>query len=172
MYLEETSDKDESNEEQVNSDDDDRIDTSQYHDSLINSSGFDMSECTHERCILQFRHRLDCGNHMDIGKHKFESNKMSSIEKAKTMYKNRLENENMQKHVPLRNFTVIQNVHPSISRKVLRQGGALPAKKVSKRFNFNQKQFMVNAYDQGERTGSKINSATLALVSIFDVIKE
>ena len=131
-----------------------------------------MLECTHERCILQFRRRSDRDNHMDTGKHKFEPNKMSLVEKAKIMYKNRLENENMQRHVPLSNFTLVQNVAPSTNRKVLHQGWARPSKKVSTRFNFNQKQFMIDAYDQGERTGFKINPATLALVSIFEVIKE
>ena len=172
MYSEEVSDEDENNEEQVDNDDDDRMDTSQYHGGLLNRSGFDIWECTHERCILQFRRRSDRDNHMDTGKHKFEPNKTNLVEKAKIMYRNRLENEKMQRHVPLSNFTVLQNVDSPKDRKTLHQGWALPSRKVSKRFNFNQKQFMIDAYDQGERSGFKINPATLAIVSLFEAIKQ
>ena len=41
VHLEEISDEDESNEEPIDSDDDNRMNTSQYHDGLVNRTDFD-----------------------------------------------------------------------------------------------------------------------------------
>ncbi|CAF1685817.1 unnamed protein product [Rotaria magnacalcarata] len=152
-FVEETSDDDDEyiDEHMISDNDDNQMDTSESHAGPANQNGFCMWECTHERCILQFRRRSDRDNHLDTGKHKFESNKVTLVEKAKIMYKSRLENDSIQRHVPLSNFTIIQDAGSLITTKKLHQGWGLPLKKVAKRFNFNQKSFMIDAYDKGEK---------------------
>lgn len=165
-FLEESSDDDENNNTQmIDDDEDERLDASAPYDGFINPTGFSMWECTHERCILQFRRRSDRDNHMDTGTHKFEPNKVVLVEKAKMLYKSRLENDNIHKHIPLSYVTGTQGGDSLTRIKPLNQGWALPTKKLSKRFNLNQKSFMIDAYDQGEKTGFKMNPTSLSLVS-------
>jgi len=47
----------------------------------------------------------------------------------------------------------------------LYQGCGLPTQKTHKRFNPNQKNYMIDAFNHGEQTGFKMNSSTVALVS-------
>ncbi len=98
------------------------MDTNQPQDDPVNHTGFYMLECTHESCTLQFHQRSDRDNHLDTGKHKFEAGKMPLIEKAKVMYKNRLDNDAINKSILLHNFNVTQNVDPTITKTTLRQG--------------------------------------------------
>jgi hypothetical protein len=141
------------------------MDTNESQDAPVNRTGFYMWECTHERCILQFRRRSDRDNHLDTGRHKFESNKISVVEKAKSMYKNQLDSDTIKKNIALNNFTIVQNIDPTTTTKALRQGWGLPTRMIQKRFNVAQKKYMIDAYDHGEETGFKINPATLSIVS-------
>ncbi|CAF4884432.1 unnamed protein product, partial [Rotaria magnacalcarata] len=47
----------------ISDNDDSQMDTSESHAGPANQNGFCMWECTHERCILQFRRRSDRDNH-------------------------------------------------------------------------------------------------------------
>ncbi|CAF3928825.1 unnamed protein product [Rotaria sp. Silwood2] len=136
---EENSDDENSENELIDNDDDSQVDTNQFQNEPVNHHGFDMWECTYERYILQFCRRSDRDNHVDTGKHKLEPYVVPMIEKAKLMYKNCLHNDNVQKNVPLNNFTVIQDVNSANTTKNLQQGWALPSKKIQKRFNSNKK---------------------------------
>lgn len=165
MFLDAISDEEEGEDQQTAKNDDNQMDTNQSQDDPVNRHGFYLWECTDERCILQFRRRSDRDSHLDTGKHKYESDAMPLIEKAKVMYQNRLENDIIQKNVLLQNFNVIQNFVPNLPTKSLYQGWGLPTQKTHKRFNPNQKNYMIDAFNHGEQTGFKMNSSTLALVS-------
>ena len=158
-------DEDEDEDEEMISNNDDRIDTNHSRENPVYRNGFCLWECTHERCVLQFRRRSDRDNHLDTGKHKFEPNKMILVEKAKHMYKDHLDKDIIQKNISLNNFDVLPDVDHAKIVHTLHQGWALPAKRVHKRFNANQKQYLIGAYEEGERTGFKVNPSTLSIVS-------
>lgn len=162
---EEEDDDDENKEEDAIENLDNEMDITQFEENPVNHHGFDLWECTDERCILQFRRRSDRDSHMDTGKHKYESNKITLVEKAKYLFRDNLENDKMQKNIPLQNFNISQPLVSNQSNTSLPEGWALPTQKPPKRFNDNQRTYMTDAYDRGEQTGFKTNPATLALVS-------
>ncbi len=77
----------------------------------------------------------------------------------------------LKKNILLHNFNVTQNVNSTITKATLRQGWGLPSKRIQKRFNLNQKNYMIDAYNHGEETGFKINPSTLSLASKIIVRK-
>ena len=165
IFLEAICDEDEDEDEETSCDENNHM-TNQSLDNPVYQNGFCLWECTDERCVLQFRRRSDRDNHLDMGKHKFEPNKMVLVEKAKLMYKSHLDRDIIQKNVTLNNFDIVQSVDQKKIVNTSHQGWALPAKRVNKRFNSNQREYLINAYDEGEKTGFKMNPSTLSIVSV------
>lgn len=165
LLLEQISDEEEDEDEEFPCTDHNPMEINHSEEHPIYPNGFCLWECTDENCVLQFRRRSDRDNHMDTGKHKYESNKMVLVEKAKFLYKDCLEKDIIQKAISCNNFNVVQNSDGTKIVNQLRQGWALPAKRVHKRFDSNQREYLIEAYEQGEITGFKMNPSTLSVVS-------
>jgi hypothetical protein len=127
------------------------------------SSGFLLWDCPVENCICQYRRYYDLQYHLDTGKHILKGVKMPLLDKAKTMFKTLTENDIQRTPITLQNFNIIQNIN-GISTVVLSKGWALPLPKTNTRFTELQKEYLIDAYNNGEETGFKSNPETLSLV--------
>ncbi|CAF1356373.1 unnamed protein product [Adineta ricciae] len=125
------------------------------------SSSFVTFDCTEPHCIMQFRREDRLRAHLLIGNHKTVAPPVRLLDKAAVIYKESLENDNI-KEIPI--LTSINTVvaNPRISTVTLKEGWALfhPRPKVT--FTLVQRSYLIEKYDEGEKTGAKCDPSKLA----------
>ncbi|CAF4119051.1 unnamed protein product [Rotaria sp. Silwood2] len=84
-------------------------------------SGFLLWDCPVEGCIQQYRRNYDLQCHLDKGKYIVKGVKTSLLDKAKSMFKNILENDAQRVPITLQNFKSVQNFN-RMSTVVLPKG--------------------------------------------------
>jgi hypothetical protein len=106
--------------------------------------------------------------HIASGKHKYQPKKLSILDNAAHIYKNRLENVTYQSFNPL--SSIASGSSTSIttisSRTALLQGWALPVAKLSTRFTREQVEFLVNKFNEGETSCHKWDPLSVAMVTL------
>ncbi len=106
--------------------------------------------------------------HIASGKHVYQPKKLSILDSAAHIYKNRLENVDYQS---FNSLTSISSV-PSTSNTTIsgamtfRQGWALPTAKPSTRFTKEQIEFLIDKFNEGEKSGHKWDPTSVAMVII------
>ncbi|CAF3349549.1 unnamed protein product [Rotaria sp. Silwood2] len=140
--------------------DDDLID---HASEKSNSSEFLLWDCPVEGCIRQYRRYYDLQSHLDTGKHVLKKVKMPLLDKAKIIFQTLLENDNQRVPVRLQNFNTIVNTDGKWN-VILSKGWALSSPRTNTRFTESQKQYLIDAYQDGENSGLKSNPETLSLM--------
>lgn len=141
----------------------DNMDTSISRPVEDSSTGFLTFRCNDTQCQRWFRSMDRCEDHIISGKHVYCKVKLSLLDTAVRTYESQTDKIGSHSAVA---FPMANLGSPAVDTfRSLGEGWALPQQKSRKRFSAEQISFLVQKYDEGERTGNKWNPATVALVS-------
>lgn len=129
------------------------------------TAGFVVFRCSDSQCVKWYRSVVRCEDHIVSGRHIYPTAKLSLLDTAVTTYKIKTDQIDFD-----RDLTSTTNVATSpitSSTCLLAEGWALVQSKSNKRFSSEQIAFLVEKYDEGERSGNKWNPAAVAAVSIL-----
>jgi hypothetical protein len=142
----------------------DDVDTMRHeHPELDSSSGFAIFRCSEAQCIKWYRSIDRCEDHIATGKHVHPPAKLSLLDVAVKTFKAQTDRVFSKSTT-----TMPMNTTFDLSTNgttCLSEGWALPQPKLNKRFTREQIAFLVEKYDEGERSGNKWNPAVVASVS-------
>jgi len=112
--------------------------------------------CPVKGCIKTFLRSSSLQYHMIFDEHVIQSKKETIYERAKQGYAKRLEEGSHPNPALQTKFEVFQG------EKILKQGWALKSCKSRSPFNDREKEFLNEIFEDGERTGIKVNPDTVA----------
>jgi hypothetical protein len=106
--------------------------------------------------------------HIASGKNEYQPKKLSILDNAAHIYKNRLENVGYQSFNPSASISsaASASITAISGTTALHQGWALSVAKLSTRFTREQIEFLVNKFNDGETSGHKLDPLSLAMVTI------
>ena len=130
---------------------------------LDSSSGFAIFRCSEAQCIKWYRSIDRCEDHIATGKHVHPSTKLSLLDVAVKTFKTQTDKVFSKSTITMPMITT--STSHANSSACLSEGWALPQPKLNKRFTREQIAFLVEKYDEGERSGNKWNPAVVASVS-------
>jgi preprotein translocase subunit Sec61beta len=129
------------------------------------STGFIVFRCNDPQCIKWYRSIVRCEDHIATGQHVYPEVKLSLVDTAVTQYK--IKTDQIHLHTNLTSTTNFASLPGSSSPYLLTEGWALIQSKSTKRFSPDQIAFLVEKYDEGEKSGNKWNPAAVVAVSIL-----
>ena len=129
--------------------------------SAAGSSAFVTFDCPENHCIMQFRREDRLHAHLLLGLHKNLVPSFRLLDKAIVMYKDGLESDN-HKQVP--HLSANSSVVPSVAliNDQLVEGWALFRPRSRVTFTINQRSYLEERYDEGERSGAKWDANSVA----------
>ena len=145
----------------MNADDD--IDMSVSRPIEDSSTGFLTFRCNDGQCQKWFRSIDRCESHIISGKHVYSKVKLSPLDTAVHTYESQTDKIGSHSAVAF----PMAHIGPQTvdTLRSLGEGWALPQPRSRKRFSAEQITFLVQKYEEGERSGNKWNPAAVALVS-------
>lgn len=129
------------------------------------SAGFIIFRCSDPQCIKWYRSVLRCEDHILSGQHVYPTAKLSLLDTAVTKYK--IKTDQIDFARDLTSTTNIATSPVTSDSCSLFEGWALVQPKSNKRFSSEQIAFLVEKYDEGERSGNKWNPTSVAAVSFL-----
>ena len=132
------------------------------------NTGFLVFRCSDSQCIKWYRSIDRCEDHIISGKHVYSENRLSLLDTAVHAYQ--FQTEKISSHSGLTLSTDYAASQHTKTSRALVEGWALPQPKSSKRFSKEQIAFLVDKYDEGERSGHKWNPTAVASVSGFSLL--
>jgi len=110
-------------------------------------------DCPDPACLKWTRSYRRMETHIVSGKHVYQPKKLSILDNAAHIYKNRLDNVNYQSFSPVTSVSSVPfSSNTTISHMMaLRQGWVLPTAKPSTRFTKEQIGFLVNKFNEERR---------------------
>ena len=142
---------DDSNEDTLNDDEAMEVDNSV---PSTGSSGFVTFDCPEHHCVMQFRREDRLHAHLLLGLHKTLAPSFRLLDKAILMYKDGLESDNHKQVPQLSASTSVVSSVTSMSDR-LSEGWALFRPRPRVAFTINQRSYLEERYDEGERSGAK-----------------
>jgi hypothetical protein len=130
---------------------------------LDTRTGFAIFRCSEAQCIKWYRSIDRCEDHIATGKHVYPSAQLSLLDVAVKTFKAQTDKVFSKSTIAMPMNTTSDS--STNSSTCLFEGWALPQPKVNKRFTSEQIAFLVEKYDEGERSGNKWNPAVVASVS-------
>lgn len=125
-------------------------------------TGFLIFRCNDSQCVKWYRTIDRCEDHIAAGKHVYPTTKFSLLDVAVKTFKAQTEKITS---IPAMTLTTHDTCTPLVNNSQrLLEGWALPPPKSNKRFSKEQIAFLVEKYDEGERSGSKWNPSAVASV--------
>ncbi|MEW8547400.1 MAG: hypothetical protein AB2693_28160 [Candidatus Thiodiazotropha sp.] len=115
---------------------------------------FKLYSCPNDGCIHEFRHRSAMEQHLLIGKCDYIEEKQGLMDRAKSLYANKLTNQ-FPKSVTLESART-----PATGN--LEQGWALKKKKPKANFTMDQKAYLTEKLNIGKRAGRKADPFEVA----------
>ncbi|CAF1659899.1 unnamed protein product, partial [Adineta ricciae] len=131
------------------------------------SSGFNLFDCPHPKCVKQFRRYFNLDKHLTIGKHTFAPTTVPLIDKAKLFYKGLIENDSNRVSFSLNQFNSLLSKTTSPTSTTRLQGWALPQKKPPTHYSIDVLNFLESAFNEGVVTGNKWDPAALSQEMVF-----
>lgn len=133
------------------------------------SASFVTFDCTEPHCVMQFRREDRLRAHLLMGSHKFIVPSFRLLDKSAITYKESLENDNL-KEIPILTSTNRTAADTRIPTVALKEGWALfvPRAKIS--FTAAQRSYLIEKYDEGEKSGAKWDPSKLAEVYFLILI--
>ncbi|CAC5390221.1 unnamed protein product [Mytilus coruscus] len=105
--------------------------------------------CPEDGCICTFINFGNMLRHLDIGNHTFSEQNVNLKDRVRIMYSELIETKSLQKDHVVPDEPVIETSH------LLNKGWGPKGKREVKRFSVEQKDFLVQKFNQGEVTGHK-----------------
>ena len=133
------------------------------------SSEFMLFRCSDEKCIKWYRSMDRCESHILSGVHVYPPEKMSLVDAAIRTYKT--QTDKISSNAANASTTTVLLTHPN-DLNYLEQGWALARSQPNKCFTKQQIEFLVEKYEEGQRSGYKWNPAAVAMANIFVGIKK
>jgi hypothetical protein len=120
---------------------------------LDTSTSFAVFQCNDSQCTKWYRSIDRCDDHIASGKHVYPQKKLSLLDIAVKTYKTQTEKivPKVALVLPTQN-TCLRNMN---DLTCMDEGWALPQSKSNRRFSKEQTAFLVEKYNEGERTGHK-----------------
>ncbi len=146
----------------TDTEEDNQMDESQS--ILDTSTSFAVFRCNDPQCTKWYRSIDRCDDHIASGKHVYPQKKLSLLDTAVKTYK--AQTEKIVPKVALVLPTQNTSLRSMNDLTCLDEGWALPQSKSNRRFSKEQTAFLVEKYNEGERTGHKWNPT--AVVSVSD----
>ena len=162
-------DENDTTESNSSSDTEDDIEIRSETTIADSSSEFLLFRCSDEKCIKWYRSMDRCESHILSGVHVYPPEKMSLVHAAIRTYKS--QTDKILSNAANALTTTDLLTHPNDSN-YLEQGWALVQSKPNKRLTTQQIEFLVEKYEEGQRSGYKWNPAAVAAVSIFVGIRK
>ena len=134
------------------------------------NTGFLVFRCSDSQCIKWYRSIDRCDDHIISGKHVYSEKRLSLLDTAVHAYQ--CQTDKISSHSSLALSKDNATVQHTNTSHALVEGWALPQPKSNKRFSKEQIAFLVEKYDEGERSGHKWNPAAVASVSKFSLLVE
>ena len=129
------------------------------------STGFVVFRCSDPQCIKWYRSLVRCEDHIVAGEHIYPNDKSSLLDAAVTKLKAKA--DRIDFHGDLTSATTTASSASTSSSSFLNEGWALIKQKPGRRFTPDQIAFLVEKYDEGEKSGNKWNPAAVASVSFI-----
>ena len=114
--------------------------------------------CTEEGCVKSYQRLSSLQRHLDCGNHKYALERETLYDKAMISYAAKLEQGATSKVPEISEGTTLRRTE----HDVLNMGWALKSNKPRKRFSDEQKKYLLELYDLGEKTGRKADPAEVA----------
>ncbi|CAF2996833.1 unnamed protein product [Rotaria sp. Silwood2] len=127
----------------------------------ISLSEFEVFDCPEVDCIKRFIKYGQLLNHLSTGKHIKNKEKISLSDTAKSLYQNKLEYSSTRQVPSLKDFIITRSDDVE-KKKPLSYGWALTHKKTNHRLTPEQKKFLEDKYNQGEKENMKCTSVDVA----------
>ena len=131
-------------------------------------TGFVLFRCSDSNCAKWYRSFNRCEDHIVSGKHVYPSTKVTLIDAAIETYKSY--SDKIIRNNKINVSTINSTTESFNSSSTIAEGWALPQPRSNRRFTKEQIAFLVEKYDEGERTGHKWNPSTVAAVSLSYLI--
>ena len=103
--------------------------------------------CAEDGCIATFVHHGNLIRHLDIGKHKYSEDTVCLKDRTRIFYTELVDTKSHQRD----SMPHVEGSSPSL----LQKGWGLKGKREAKRFTADQKSYLAEKFNQGERTGHK-----------------
>jgi hypothetical protein len=140
--------------------------TNEIHGPVEDSStGFVVFRCSDPQCIKWYRSLVRCEDHIVAGEHVYPNDKPSLFDAAITKFKAKA--DRIDFHGDLTSAATTASSASTSSSSFLNEGWALIKQRTSRRFTPEQIAYLVEKYEEGERSGNKWNPAAVASVSFI-----
>ena len=117
--------------------------------------------CPEESRVMSFRRVANLNSHLMVGRHTRAPDRLSFHDKAKLLYKEKLEAGT--RSIPVvRSHERVQSQLVIEKEQDLTRGWALQKRKPTRRFNETPKQFLNEHFNKGQVTGKKSDPSTVA----------
>ena len=138
--------------------------TEEVHAASSTDTKSNLFYCPEEGCTKAFIHHGDLINHTEYGKHSYVPMRITLRDKCIQLYKEQLEGIFVN---PLVNDaaavleTLLDDQQGQCEERP-KLGWALPKKRKSGNFNADQREFLITAFNEGERLKRKLDPKTFA----------
>lgn len=126
---------------------------------VTNDSAPQIFGCNENSCILTFKTEEEAQAHMDAGDHVKELESMSAFDTIRKKWADTVVGISNQPHIRAPDSTPGESTVSEVSRQ---KGWALKTTKDRKRFEEKVKKFLIEKFNEGERTGNKPEPSSVA----------
>lgn len=129
--------------------------------AIESSSGFVTFDCPEPHCVMQFRREDRLHTHILLGSHKILVPSFRLLDRAILMYQEGLQSDSHKQVPTLSCSTTTASSSTTIDER-LAEGWALHRSRPRRPFTVNQRSYLVQKYDEGERSGAKWDANSVA----------
>jgi hypothetical protein len=113
--------------------------------------------CSEAGCIRTYQSHKALTKHLENGTHKYKPEKISLRDAAIGAYKRELEGLRLPRHINSVDAALAGFAETSATAPTISKGWALRTRQVCTRFSSQQRNYLTSKFDQGARTGRKLD---------------